>query len=97
MKAQDLTNAPTSRLKKYCCKKCGGRLDQIYDQTSGYRVVCTNRCSPLEVETMSGRQTRTQLNQFAAEEVELNYPELAPKRMSKETFERSQKALFGEE
>jgi len=60
MNPQDLARAHENKLRNYCCKKCGGRLVQVYDQsTNEYKVVCgPNRCYPLEVETMHARTLR---------------------------------------
>lgn len=83
MDPQTLANASSSRLKKYCCKKCGGVLTQTFDQAAGMVVKCgTNNCYPLEIETMDRRT------------IEMN-SKVNP--MTKEQIKKSAKALFPEE
>jgi len=80
MKAQDLVG---KYLKNYCCKKCGGVLDEIYDQATGPRIICgTNKCYPLEVETKDRRT------------IEMN-SKVGP--ITHEKIEKSMKSLFPEE
>jgi hypothetical protein len=54
---QDLARAHENTLRNWCCKKCGGRLVQVYDQASDkYIVACgPNRCYPLEIRSATGR------------------------------------------
>jgi hypothetical protein len=98
MDPQTLANAPSSRLKKYCCKKCGGVLQQTFDQAAGMVVKCgTNNCYPLEIETMTQKTLRESREMEDASKVEQNYPELAVPRMTNEQLERSMNALFPKE
>jgi hypothetical protein len=79
---QDLARAHENTLRKYCCKKCGGRLVQVYDQASDkYIVACgPNRCYPLKIRSTVGRAIQRLQEELDAREVEHNYPDLAPKR-----------------
>jgi hypothetical protein len=82
MNPQDLSRVSSNALNRYCCKKCGGRLAQVYDQTVGKHVVVCgpNRCYPLEVETMHARTLREAQGMCDAIDVQENYPDLFPRK-----------------
>jgi hypothetical protein len=82
MNPQDLARVHENKLRNYCCKKCGGRLTQVYDQaTNQYVVTCgPNKCYPLEVETMHSRTIREAQQTCDAIDVQENYPDLFPKK-----------------
>jgi hypothetical protein len=82
MNPQDLAHAHENKLRNYCCKKCGGRLTQVYDQTlNKYIVICgPNKCYPLEVETMHARTLREAQQTCDAIDVQENYSDLFPRK-----------------
>ncbi len=82
---EELAKEHENTLRKWCCKKCGGRLTQVYDQASDkYIVVCgPNRCHPLELRSNTGRNIKEFKEEMGAREVAENYPELAKKEVVK--------------
>lgn len=98
MNPQDLARAPVNRLRKYCCKKCGGVLAQVWSKKEhSFIVVCgTNHCEPLEIEVFSRRSIRQQQEALDAMDVMENYPQFAPPK-DENAIKKSMQALFPEE
>ena len=98
MDPQSLARAPVEKVKKFCCKKCGGVLAQVFsDAQDKYIVVCgTNHCDPLAIETMYARTLRQAQEGLDYMDVRENYPELCPP-VDKESIEKSMQALFPKE
>ena len=95
---EELARGSASHLRKYCCKKCGGVLAQIYDQaTDGYIVVCgTNHCQPLKIKSMFQKTADEFKDYCDATEVAKEYPELFPTKDA-EAIEKTKRALFPKE
>jgi hypothetical protein len=97
MDPQELVRAPVNKLRKFCCKKCGGVLAQVYGREGKETVICgTHHCEPLEIETLAGRNVRETQSALDYMEVRENYPELCPP-VDQEKIRKAKKALFPEE
>jgi hypothetical protein len=94
---EELAKAPSNRLQKYCCKKCGGVLAQVFDASGKAIVICgANHCQPLKIKSMFQKTADEFKDWEDASEVAKEYPDLFPKP-DPEKIEKTKQALYPKE